>query len=214
MILVDVSASLFYGSRTRSKLEVAAEIAAIFAYLALRNNDKVGLILFSDRVELFMPPRKGRGNIWRLIQTVLSHEAHGGKTDLDEAATQYLKMSKRRHLCVLVSDFFFGNQSKSLGHLARKHDLIGIQIHDPSELEAPEAGVVAMRDMESGGTVLVNTSSRRAREALIQEMAARQEQVESLSHKYGFDLLQLRTDQVIEPLQRLFHRRSLKGGRR
>ncbi len=214
MIMVDVSASLFYGSGRRSKLEVAAEIAAIFAYLALRNNDKVGLLLFSDHVELLIPPRKGRSHIWRIIQSVLSHEPAGGKTNFSVAVAHYLKLSKRKNLCVFISDFFVeDDQRSSLKQLAARHDTIAVQVADPRELQAQGAGLVAFRDSETGILSVIDTSSSAVQKELKSEFEHRSLSLQSISRQWGFDLLQLNaTDEVIDALQGLFHRRALPRG--
>lgn len=216
MILLDVSASLFYGSGTRTKLEIAAEIAAVFAYLALRNNDKVGLLLFSDHVELFIPPRKGRGHIWRIIQSVLSHEPTGGKTDFSVAINHLLKLSKRKNLCVFISDYFVSKEQQGgLKHLAARHDTIAIQVADPLEKEVKRVGLMSLVDSETGDRAVVNTNSDRVKQNLKDEFDQRLQDLQKLSGQCGFDFLQLlSSDEVIDGLQSLFHRRASTGRKR
>ncbi len=158
MLLVDVSSSLFFGSSARAKHELVAELAAVLAFLAIRRQDKVGLLVFSDHTELFIPPSTGRAHVWSIIRSILTHKAHGQKTDLDGALKSFLRLRKRRCLCFVLSDFKTAGYEKTLKQVARRHELVCVQIEDPAERVLPDAGLVWYQDRESGQRVLVDSS--------------------------------------------------------
>jgi uncharacterized protein (DUF58 family) len=158
MLLVDVSSSLFFGSSARAKHELVAELAAVLAFLAIRRQDKVGLLVFSDHTELFIPPSKGRAHVWSIIRSILTHKAQGQKTDLDGALKSFLRLRKRRCLAFVLSDFKTAGYEKTLKQVARRHELVCVQIEDPAERSLPDAGLVWYQDQESGERVLVDSS--------------------------------------------------------
>jgi uncharacterized protein (DUF58 family) len=158
MLLVDVSSSLFFGSSARAKHEMVAELAAVLAFLAIRRQDKVGLLVFSDHTELFIPPSKGRAHVWSIIRSILTHKAQGQKTDLDGALKSFLRLRKRRCLAFVLSDFKTEGYEKTLKQVARRHELVCVQIEDPAEQVLPDAGLVWYQDRESGQRVLVDSS--------------------------------------------------------
>ncbi|MCX6129405.1 MAG: DUF58 domain-containing protein, partial [Proteobacteria bacterium] len=130
MLLVDLSSSLYFGSGARTKHETAAELAAVLAFLAIRQKDKVGLMVFSDHIELYIPPSKGRAHVWSIIRSILSHKAQGQKTDLDGALRTFLQIRQRRCLSFLLSDFLAEGYEKSLQHIALRHELVCMKIED------------------------------------------------------------------------------------
>jgi uncharacterized protein (DUF58 family) len=220
MLVVDVSGSGLFGSRDQSKRELAAEIASVLAFSAIRNNDKVGLILFSDEVEKFIPPRKGRSHVLRVIREVLFFEPKRRGTDLNAALEFLLRVQSHKAIAVVVSDFIGSPAAprqqggkrvrpqmlllESLAQASftmlrqanRKHDLVAVQVTDPRELELPELGRLVFQDAETGEIVEVNTGDARKREAFAERQAKSQEQLARLFRKAGIDSIQLRTDQA------------------
>jgi uncharacterized protein (DUF58 family) len=203
MLVVDVSASGLFGSRGQSKRELAAEIASVLAFSAIRNNDKVGLILFSDEVEKFIPPRKGRSHVLRVIREVLFYEPKRRGTDLVNALEFMARVTAHRAIAVVISDFITPDAAGTLPKLTqtrlrmlnRKHDVVAVQITDRYELELPKLGRLILEDAETGEVVELNTASASGRDAF----ALRQEkQVGDLARQFrssGIDSIQLRTDQ-------------------
>jgi uncharacterized protein (DUF58 family) len=219
MLIVDVSGSGLFGSRDQSKRELAAEIASVLAFSAIRNNDKVGLILFSDEVEKFIPPRKGRSHVLRVIREVLFFEPKRRGTDLNHALEFFLRVQSHKAITVIVSDFL-GSPAPArreggkglrpqmmlleslaqaaftmLKQASRKHDVVAVQVTDPRELELPALGRLVFQDAETGEIVEVNTADARKRAAFAQRQAKSQEQLARLFRKAGIDAMQLRTDQ-------------------
>ncbi|HSP81632.1 MAG TPA: DUF58 domain-containing protein, partial [Myxococcaceae bacterium] len=163
MLLVDVSASKEFGSRERSKGEVAAEVAAQIAFSAIANNDRVGLILFSDRVEKVVPPRKGRTHVMRLVSDILTFQPEGRGTDLAAGLTYLNRVARRKTVTFLVSDFLAEGYEQPLRLVGRKHDLVPVVIADPLEQALPGMGLVEMEDPETGERFVVDTSDPRVR---------------------------------------------------
>jgi uncharacterized protein (DUF58 family) len=158
MLLIDMSASQDYGSQLRRKREVAAELSAVLAFSALKNNDKVGLIIFTDRIERFIPPKKGRTHILRIIRDIVAFTPQGSGTRLHDALAYFQRVIKKRSIAFVVSDFADEGYEKPLRIAARKHDLIAVDLHDPREAELPDVGLVALRDTETGRLRWVDTS--------------------------------------------------------
>ena len=206
MLIVDVSASGEFGSVNLSKRELAAEVACLFAFSAIRNNDKVGCILFSDHVELFIPPAKGRGHALRIIREILFFEPKGKGTDVAGALVAANRVLHRRAVVFLLSDFQAPDFSKPLTIAARRHDVVAIPIEDPRELELPDVGRVDFEDAETGERLVLNTSDRRARLRFAENVAARQEEIPAGFHRFGVDTITLRTDADYVPALRNFFR--------
>lgn len=158
-LLVDVSNSRNFGSQGKTKGEALAEVCALLAFTAVRNNDKVGLILFSDQIEKHIPPKKGRNHAMRLISEMLYFEPKGRKTNIAQALDFYRQISKHTAVVFLASDYFDSGYEKSMKQVARKHDLIALRMNDPREREVPPVGILEMSDSESGETFWVNTAS-------------------------------------------------------
>ena len=206
MLIVDVSASGEFGSVNLSKRELAAEVACLFAFSAIRNNDKVGCILFSDHVELFIPPAKGRGHALRIIREILFFEPKGKGTDVAGALVAANRVLNRRAVVFLLSDFQAPDFSKPLTIAARRHDVVAIPIVDPRELELPDVGRVVFEDAETGERLVVNTSDRRARLRFAENVADMQEQIPASFRRFGVDTITLRTDADYVPALRNFFR--------
>jgi uncharacterized protein (DUF58 family) len=209
MLVVDASASKQFGSRTRLKSELAAELCAVLAYSAIKNQDKVGLLVFSDRVERFVRPQKGRKHVLRVIREILFFEPEGRGTNVS-AALDYLNQVLPRHAIVfLVSDFMGAPFEASLRVTARKHDTIAVAVNDPREFELPDVGVIALRDAESGREVLADTGSRRLREAYAEQAWRRRSERTALMKRVRVDLIELRTDaSYVDALHRFFRMRE------
>src|SRR5580693_4574947 len=205
MLIVDVSGSGLFGSRGQSKRELAAEIASVLAFSAIRNNDKVGLILFSDEVEKFIPPRKGRSHVLRVIREVLFFEPKRRGTDLNVALEFLLRVQSHKAIAVVISDFIGspaarlpgGKQMRSqmLLQANRKHDVVAVQVTDPRELQLPELGRLIFQDAETGEIVEVNTGDARKRQAFAERQAKSQDFLARLFRRAGIDEIQLQTDQ-------------------
>lgn len=158
MILVDMSASLDFGTRGRLKRESAAEVAAVLAYAAIKSNDKVGLILFTDRVEKFIPAKKGRGHVYRVIQEILTFTPQHPKTQIRVPLEYLIRVMNRRSICFLISDFIDEGYDRALAVAKRRHDMVCIQLFDPAEGSFPKAGWIQWRDPETGELEWVNSS--------------------------------------------------------
>ena len=214
LFMVDVSGSQGYGSRSRSKMELAAEVTALLALTAIRNQDKIGLVLFSDRIVKYIPPRKGRDSVMRLVREVLAAEdgAEGG-TDI-AAALKFLNgVQKRRAVVFLVSDFIADADAyeRMLRATARHHDVVCVPVGDPAERELPDVGLVELEDAETGDLVLVDTSSEKVRNGFAERAAAADESLRRFFVKTGIDTLPVATDRpYIDEVRALFKRRSRK----
>src|SRR5437016_2206120 len=174
MLVVDVSASGNFGSTTQSKRELAAEVACLIAFSAIRNNDKLGLLLFTDRVELFIPPKKGRSHTLRLIREILFFEPEGRGTEPALALDYLNKIVTRRAVVFLISDFQAADFSQALSVTARRHDFIALHIEDERERVFPNVGIITLEDAETGEQIEINTADRRLRTNLA-EAVERQE---------------------------------------
>ncbi len=194
LLVVDVSPSQGFGSTGRAKQELAAEFAAVIAYLAVRNNDKVGLLLFSDHVERFIPPKKGRAHIWQIIKEVLSHEGRGRSTALDAALTNILLVQKRKALCFVVSDFQAQGYFDLAKAAAKRHDLVFVHIEDPRETNLPNVGLVHLKDNETGAIHLVDCSNRRVQNEFKALRDLRLRSHQEFCRKHAIGQLGLATD--------------------
>ncbi len=224
LFLVDVSGSQGYGSVRRSKMELAAEVTALLALTAIRNQDKIGLVLFSDRIVKYIPPRKGRDAVMRLVREVLAAEddAQGG-TDIAGALKFLNGVQKRRAVVFLVSDFLMPGVrtakqldgqavARLLRATARRHDLVGVPVSDPAERTLPDVGLVELEDPETGELVLVDTSSAAVRCAFAARAASEDEELRTFFLKTGIETLPVATDRpYVDAVRALFRRRARKG---
>ena len=173
MLAVDVSGSEFFGSGDITKRDIITEICATLAFSAMGNNDKIGLLLFSDEIELFIPPAKGRMHVLRIIRELIEFTPRSQKTDIKVAMEYLFGVMKKKSIVFLVSDFIHATYADSLKIMARKHDMTGIRIYDPAEEELPDVGMVLMRHDESGEYVWADTSSRSVRRQYREQYTAR-----------------------------------------
>lgn len=169
MLLVDMSGSLLFGSVEKTKQQIAAELSAVLAFSALKNNDKVGLILFTDRIEKFVSPRKGKSHALRIIREVLSFEPQGNQTDIRQALEYFNHTIKKKAIVFLISDFIDGDYDKILRIVGKKHDLIGIVLRDPREKSLPDAGLIKFRDAETGEIRFLDTTNKAVRQSIADE---------------------------------------------
>lgn len=216
LLLVDVSASEVFGSGERSKRQLAAEIASALAFSAIANEDRVGVILFSDRVERYIPPGKGRRHVLRVIHEILSAQPEGKGTDLTAALDFANRVTKRRCVAFLISDFLLNDDGdgalKSLEETLRltniRHDLVAIRVDDPRERELPDVGFLTLEDPETGELVEIDTSRRKVRERFAQLARERGERLAQAFRQARVDALQVSTDDdPVAGLATFFERR-------
>ena len=209
MLLVDASGSGDFGSLNQAKGEIAVEICALLAFSAIKNNDKVGLIIFTDQVEKFIPPRKGRKHVLRVLRELLYFRPTHKGTDIG-AVLEYLnRIQRRRSVTFLVSDFLGENFDKQLRVAGRRHDMIVVRIGDPREEELPRVGLLELEDAESGEHVVVNTSDPRVRTLFRENVLRRRAVLDQLLRQTGIDRIDIRTDcSYVEPLIRFFQQRA------
>lgn len=211
MLVVDASASGFFGSGRQFKLDLATELCAVLALSAIRSNDKVGLILFTDRVEKYIPPKKGTRHVLRIIRELLYHQPRGRGTDIADALDFLNRVTIRKSVCFLVSDFFASDYEPALRIARRRQDLIPITVTDPRELELPPVGFIELEDPETGERVLVDTSSSGLRRQYVAGMRQRIADREMMFRRMDTATIDIRTDQsYVEPLVRFFHKRGMR----
>jgi len=209
MLLVDVSASGEFGSRGRMKGEVAVEICAVLAFSAITNNDKVGLIIFSDRIEKFVPPRKGRRHVLRVLRELLYFRPEGRGTDIGGALEYLARVVRRRAVVFVVSDFLADGFDRALAVAGRRHDTIVIRMGDRRERALPPVGYLELEDAETGERLTVNVSDRTFRDAFEREVAERAAALDRRFRKTGVDVIDISTDQpYADRLMRFFRDRA------
>jgi uncharacterized protein (DUF58 family) len=214
MLVVDASASQAFGTSAQQKREAAAELAAVIAFSAIANNDRVGLIHFTDRVERLVPPRKGSRHVLRLLREILFFQPQGKKTCIHEALRILNRVLHRRALVFLFSDFLDHDYERSLRRTGRRHDLVNVILNDPREWFWPKAGIVQLEDAESGELVLFDTSRKGVRERFAARVEARREGLRKLARSAGIDLIEASTDGGgIAALAKFFRLRQRRLGR-
>jgi uncharacterized protein (DUF58 family) len=190
------------------KGEIAAEICALLAFSAIKNSDKVGLLIFTDNVEKFVPPKKGRKHVLRLIREVLYFRPRNKGTDMEGALEYIGRVMKRKGVVFLISDFLCEGYEKSLTIIGRKHDVICIIVSDPREMELPKIGLVELEDAETGSIMIVDTSDRGVRESFSSESLDMRDQQRRFFRSVGIDFIEIETDKsYVDPLMRFFQRR-------
>jgi uncharacterized protein (DUF58 family) len=222
LFLLDLSASTGFGTskrgaRARTVREAAAEFCACLALAASRNNDKAGLIAFSDRIELYVPAKKGPRHVLRLIREALAARAQGRGTDLALALDYAARVQRKRAVVFLVSDFLVeqGSWERALRLVARRHDVVAARILDPASWELPRAGLLHLRDAETGRARWIDSGARNVREAHAAAMRAWAERLQATFRRAGVDPLEVWTDRsVAEPIVRFFRMRELRGAHR
>lgn len=209
MLCVDISPSGIFGSQTQSKMELAIEICAVLAFSAIKNSDKVGLVLFTDVIEKVVPPKKGRIHVLRLIRELLTTEPEGTGTDISEALSYVNRLLNRRAIVVMASDFQDENYNKQLKITNKKHDLVSIFINDKLEDELPDLGLIPLKDAETGQEVLVDTSSKKVRHAYQKSRIIEKKQIRNQFLRMKIDTIELHTNEsYVQPLMNFFHRRA------
>lgn len=210
-ILYDASASGMFGSFGSRKKEMAAEIACILAFSAIKNNDKVGLINFTNSVETYIPPKKGRDHVLRIIREILFFQPEGKATDINNALTFLGRISTKRSVVFLISDFFDSDYEQNLNILNRKHDIVSIAIRDGAEITFPDVGLMSTRDLETGEEMMVDTSHSGVRKHYRRKMDLMLESTRNLMKKAGVDFLELLADQPYEKTLTSFFSARARG---
>tara|TARA_B000000565_G_scaffold75556_1_gene53690 strand:+ start:2212 stop:3087 length:876 start_codon:yes stop_codon:yes gene_type:complete len=211
-ILVDISSSGSFGTIDQLKSEMAAEIAAVLGFSAIKNQDKVGLILFSSEVEKFIAPQKNKSHILRLIREVLFYKSQKKGTSIQSALDYLMNVSKRKSVVFLISDFLDSKYWKSLKLVNKKHDLIGIRISDPAEKSIPNIGLFKGYDSESGDEFWIDTSSKKDRKLLRKSISEKWDDFDKKCKKNKFSLLTVSTNEdYVEPIMNFFHRRERRS---
>jgi uncharacterized protein (DUF58 family) len=208
MLVVDASGSGRFGTRGMFKADLAAEVSAVLAFSAIRNNDRVGLIMFTDRIELFIPPQKGRKHVLRVIREILYFTPQGEKTGISMALGHVNRILNRKSIVFLISDFMDTDFETAMSVAARKHDLIAVTISDEREEVLSDSGVITFEDAETGEVLLVDTSSKKLRKRYWDYRREREADLISLLRRYGVDRIALRTGKPYEnELVRFFKKR-------
>lgn len=212
MLGVDTSASTLTGSRQELRERLLAKAGALFTLIALRNNDKVGLVTFSDRIETYHPPRKARGSVWRILHEVLSPREYNPRTDLAGLCTFLSKTLNRSAIVFILSDFYSPPFAKPLSILAQKHDVTAVQVRDPWDVALPQAGLVLLRDRESGDLQTVDTSNLIVQREYRENQKKAQQELCSVLRRAGVRHIELRTDEpLIVPIRGYFLKRQLRA---
>ena len=209
LLAVDVSGSSRFGSTRQSRSEVVAEICALLAFAAARNNDRVGLLLFSDRIEKYVPPLKGRRHVLRVLRDVLYHQPAGRGTNLALALETVRRLQRRRAVVFVLSDFLADAFERPLRLASRFHDLVALVVRDPREASLPAVGLIGLEDAETGECVVVDTGGAGLRERFRQAAEARAARLQGLFQRLAVDAVELWTDRAYDaPLVRFFARRA------
>ncbi len=209
MLLVDVSSSADFGTVERMKGEIAIEICALLAFSAIKNNDKVGLIIFTDRIEKFVPPKKGKTHVLRVLRELFYHEPEGKGTDLSLALEYLSRVITRRSVVFLVSDFISDDYQKAMQIANKRHDLVAITITDPREIELPNIGLVELEDAETGEIIMLDTADPTTRQTFTRETSSSREERDKSLRSMNVDSIDIRTDvSYIEPLIKFFRMRA------
>ncbi len=209
MLMVDVSGSLQFGTTNRMKNELAAELAAVLAFLATKNNDKVGLILFTDHVEQYIPPQKGRSHVWRIIREALTFEGQKKSTNISAALEFMMQVTKRRSSCFLLSDFCAHGYEQSLKFASQRHDLTCITFNDHREQQLPDCGVVELFDAESQEMITVDTGHLKTQKQFTKSFQTTQDERHRLFFRLGVDHFSVNTtDSVVNPLLKYIRKRE------
>jgi uncharacterized protein (DUF58 family) len=209
MLLVDMSSSLKFGTFWGPKLERAAEVASVLAFNAVKNNDKVGVIFFTDRVEKYIPPKKGSGHVWRVIKEIFTFAPQGEKTNISAALDYLGKISKKRCFVFVLSDFLDDNYLKSLKTLGQKHEIIGVKIFDTGSFQLPAKGMVTLTDFETGQTMIFDAFHQKTRDNFLRAREAEHRKTRDVFSLAKSDLIQLETGaSVSDTLSRYFRLRE------
>ncbi len=209
MLLVDLSASEFFGTTDQFKRDIITEISATLAFSAIQNNDKVGLLLFSDEIELFIPPKKGKSHVLRIIRELIEFQPKSKKTDITMALRYLSQVMKKKAIVFLLSDFMDDEYDSPLKIASKRHDITGIRIYDKYEVEMPKIGIVPMEDVETGNVILVNTNNRNIRNSYKANYLENVDYFETVFSKSGAGTISTRVDEgYVKKLLGYFKRRN------
>ena len=209
MLVVDVSSSSAFGTVAQMKSDIAAEICALLAFSAIKNNDKVGLIIFSEGIEKFVAPKKGKSHVLRVIREVLYHQPQGSRTDIGQALEYLSKVSRRRSVVFLISDFLSSGYEKALQIANKRHDIVAISLTDPRELELPDVGFIELEDAETGETWLLDSADEGTRRAFSKRAQQGRSGRQKLFRSMNVDQVEINTRaSYVEPLIRFFKMRA------
>ena len=209
MLIVDVSGSGDFGTQIQFKRELITELCAVLSFSAIKNNDKIGILFFSDKIEKFIPPKKGKSHILRIIRDLIEFEPTNKGTNITQALRFFTNVVKKKSICFLISDFMDTGFDDALKIANRKHDLIALKIYDKSENELPDVGILKMIDAETGAESWVDTSNQKARTAFKAAAIKRQNQINNLMMRAGIDTTSIGThESYVKPLMELFKRRN------
>jgi uncharacterized protein (DUF58 family) len=209
MLLIDVSKSSFIGTQNQLKNEIIAEIAGVLAFSAIQNNDKVGVLFFSDEVELLIPPKKGKSHILRIIREIINFEPKSNKTNVSLALERFNNMVKRKSIAFVLSDFIDENYENELRHVAKKHDVIGIKVYDNLDMELPKIGLLQVQDVETGESKWIDTDDVQTQKVYNQRATFYDKNYDTSFMKAGADKLKINTAQsYVHILMNFFKKRS------
>lgn len=209
MLLIDVSGSREFGTRVKTKQELTTEIAATIAFSTIQNNDKIGVILFSDKIEKFIPPQKGKKHVLHIIRELINFRPDSKQTDVNQALRYFSNIIKKRSIAFMISDFMANDFSDSISIVGRKHDLIAVQVCDALEKELPSVGLLKLRDAETGKDIWINSSDTSLRLAYKNSWAENQLKLQQLFRKNNIDSVAVNTDDdYVKSLMRLFKQRT------
>ena len=209
MLLVDISASGMFGTRNQLKRETITELCAVLAFSAVSNNDQIGLILFTDKIEKFIPPKKGKSHILRIIRELINFEPTGKATDIALSLKYFTQMIKKKSIAFVLSDFMDEGFADALKIASRKHDVVALKVHDKADAELPNIGLAQFQDLETGEMKWINTSSKKVRNNYRIKQNAQEERVRQIFLKSKTDFAEILTDEeYIKPLMNLFKKRG------
>lgn len=211
MLLVDVSASGSFGTSTQFKKDLVTELCAVLSFSAIQNNDKIGLIFFSDKIEKFIPPKKGKTHILRIIRELIEFQPTHSRTNISQALRYITNVIKKRSICFVISDYMDENFEDAFKLANKKHDMVALQIYDKRETELPDAGLIRLSDAETGESIMIDSSDKNTREMFRKNWQAHQKKVHDSLSRCGVDKAKIRTDEsYVAPLMFLFKKRGSK----
>ena len=211
MLLIDMSGSSDFGTQTQLKREVATEIAAVLSFSAINNNDKIGVIFFSDKIEKFIPPKKGKSHILRIIRELITFKSENKKTNLEQALIYFNNVIKKRSVCFILSDFMDNNFDKSLKIARKKHDIIALRIHDEREEELVNVGLIKLKDTETGNLKWIDTSSKNIRKEFRKNYLSFEKEIKQTLQHSAIDYINIKTGKdYVKPLINFFKNRKRK----
>lgn len=209
MLLIDVSKSAFIGTQSQLKNEIIAEIAGVLAFSAIQNNDKVGVLFFSDKIELFIPPKKGKSHILRIIREILNFEPTSKNTNISIALENFNNMVKRKSIAFVLSDFIDENYADELRHISKKHDVIGVKVYDNLDMQLPKIGLLQVCDVETGETKWIDTNDATTRRIYEERANVYDRNFDQSFFKAGADKLKINTAQsYVHILMNFFKKRA------